>query len=87
MLSVNTDADRATLQKSIKDGEITWRCWWESGMEGPICKEWNVNSFPTIYVLDGTGTIRSKNLRGPSLIEAVNKLLTKQETASGTPKS
>src|SRR5262249_33819875 len=42
LLCVNTDQDRATLRKSIKDGEITWRCWWDGGLEGPICKEWNV---------------------------------------------
>jgi peroxiredoxin len=87
LLSVNTDADRATLQKSIKDGEITWRCWWESGRKGPICSDWNVTSFPTVYVLDGTGTIRSKDVRGPSLIEAVNKLLKKQESSNGNPRS
>ncbi len=60
LLSVNTDSDRETLRKSIKDGEITWRCWWDGSMEGPICKEWNVSSFPSVYVLDGTGTIRFK---------------------------
>jgi thiol-disulfide isomerase/thioredoxin len=75
LLSINTDADRATLQKSIKDGEITWRCWWESGLQGPICEKWNITSFPTVYVLDGIGTIRFKNLRGPDLDEAVKNLL------------
>jgi thiol-disulfide isomerase/thioredoxin len=87
LLSVNTDADRATLQKSIKDGEITWRCWWDGGKDGPICTNWNVTSFPTVYVLDGSGTIRLKDLRGPSLIEAVNNLLKKQEQAPGNPRS
>jgi thiol-disulfide isomerase/thioredoxin len=87
LLSVNTDADRATLQKSIKDGEITWRCWWDGGKKGSICVAWNVNSFPTVYVLDGTGAIRFKDLRGPSLIDAVHKLLKKQEAPSGDHKS
>jgi peroxiredoxin len=75
LLSVSTDAERATLQKSIKDAEITWRCWWEGGLEGPICKSWNITSFPTVYVLDGTGTIRFKDVRGPSLEDAVKTLL------------
>jgi peroxiredoxin len=75
LLSVCTDADRTTLQKSIKDAEITWRCWWDGGQEGPICKEWNIRSFPTVYVLDGSGTIRFKDVRGPSLDEAVKTLL------------
>ncbi len=75
LLSVNTDADRGTLRKSIKDGEITWRCWFDGGLEGPICKNWNVTSFPNVYVLDSTGAIRFKNLRGPGLDDAVMTLL------------
>jgi peroxiredoxin len=85
LVSVNTDADRATLQKSIKDGEITWRCWWESSTEGPICKSWNITSFPTVYVLDATGAIRRKDLRGPSLDEAVKTLLKELETRRQKP--
>jgi hypothetical protein len=56
-------------------------------MEGPICKDWNVTSFPTVYVLDGSGTIRFKDLRGPSLTDAVNNLLKKQEQAPANPRS
>jgi thiol-disulfide isomerase/thioredoxin len=85
LLSVNTDQDRATLRKSIKDGEITWRCWWDGGQEGPICKDWNVRSFPTIYVLDGRGTIRFKHVRGPSLDAAVARLLKENEASPPHP--
>ena len=85
LVSVNTDVDPETLRKSIKDGEITWRCWRDGGLEGPICKDWNVTSFPTVYVLDGRGVIRAKNVRGPDLDEAVEGLLKDMRTA--TPKS
>ena len=87
LLSVNTDADQATLQKSIKDGEITWRCWWDGGMEGPISASWNITSYPTIFVLDGMGTIRFKNLRGPSLKEAVKSLLKTRVAPPANPRS
>jgi peroxiredoxin len=85
LLSVNTDEDRATLRKSIKDGEITWRCWWDGGQEGPICKDWNVTSFPTVYVLDGRGIIRFKHVRGPSLDDAVATLLKASEASPRHP--
>jgi thiol-disulfide isomerase/thioredoxin len=85
LLSVNTDGDRETLRKSIQDGEITWRCWWDGSLEGPICQNWNVTSFPTIYVLDGTGAIRFKNIHGPSLDEAVKKLLKDLEASPPKP--
>jgi peroxiredoxin len=74
LLSVSTDGERSTLQKSIKDGEITWRCWWD-GSDGPICKGWNVRSYPTVYVLDREGVIRFKDRRGTSLDRAVMTLL------------
>jgi hypothetical protein len=74
-LSVNTDGDRETLRKSIQDGEITWRFWWVGSPEGPVCQNWNVTSFPTVYALDGTGAIRFKNVDGPSLDDVVKKLL------------
>ena len=34
LLSVNTDPERETLRKAIRDGEITWRCWWD-GLRRP----------------------------------------------------
>ncbi len=74
LVSVNTDGERSTLQKSIKDGEITWRCWWD-GSSGPICQRWNVRSYPTVYVLDRAGVIRFKDRRGTSLDSAVMTLL------------
>jgi thiol-disulfide isomerase/thioredoxin len=59
LLSVNTDHDRETLRRSISQGEITWRCWWESGVEGPICSRWLIEGFPQVYLLDHKGVIRS----------------------------
>jgi hypothetical protein len=74
ILSVNTDLDRETLTKAIRGGEITWRCWWDPPGRR-ICKEWNVSSFPTIYVIDRAGVIRYKNVRGKALDEAAESLL------------
>ena len=79
LLSVNTDEDRKTLRKAIAAREITWRCWWESGIQGPICSQWSNVGFPNVYVIDPKGIIRYK-FEGPPhpptvLDEAVNSLL------------
>jgi peroxiredoxin len=74
IVSVNTDREKETLRQSLKDGEITWRCWWD-GPKRPICKEWNVTRFPTTYLIDAAGVIRHKNLRGRALEDAVNSLV------------
>lgn len=60
LLSVNTDADKATLDKSIASGEITWRCWRDGGPDGPITSQWGVETFPTLYLVDQAGVIRKK---------------------------
>ena len=75
LVSVDTDKDLATLKKSITDGEVTWRCWWDGGTDGPITTRWGVISFPSIFVLDNSGVIRFKDLRGDDLDRAVATLL------------
>jgi hypothetical protein len=63
------------LSDAIRKGEITWRCWWDGGIEGPITSRWGVTSFPNIFVLDRNGVIRFKGLRGDELDRAVANLL------------
>jgi hypothetical protein len=74
-VSVDTDKDLATLKKSIADGEVTWRSWWDGGIDGPITTRWGVVSFPSIFVLDKSGVIRFKDVRGDDLDRAVATLL------------
>ena len=83
LLSVNTDPDRETLRKSIREGEITWPCWFDGGQDGPITSRWNVLSFPTVFVIDAKGVIREIGLRGDELERAVERLLGEGVTRSG----
>jgi hypothetical protein len=71
LLSVNTDPERETLLESIRTGEITWRCWWDGGQNGPITSRWNVLSFPSIFVIDAGGVIRELGTRGTDLDQTV----------------
>jgi hypothetical protein len=84
LLSVNTDESKDTLRKAIKDGEITWRCWWEGRTDGPICSRWSIHGFPTLYVLDAKGVIRFKGGEGKVLEEQVAALLAEVEQPAGT---
>ena len=83
LVSVNTDKDVATLKKSIDSGEITWRCWWDHGTDGPITTRWGVVGFPSIFVLDASGVIRFKGVRGDSLDRAVATLLGEIKAPTG----
>jgi hypothetical protein len=84
LLSVNTDADRKTLRKSIESGEITWRCWWDGGIEGPITTRWSPENFPTVYVLDPGGVIRYQDVRDEELDNTVDMLI-RESKASAKP--
>jgi peroxiredoxin len=83
LVSVNTDANVETLKTAITTGEITWRCWWDGGTTGPITTRWGILSFPSIFILDKSGVIRFKDLRGEDLDKAVVLLL--DEAPAETP--
>jgi thiol-disulfide isomerase/thioredoxin len=85
LVSVHSGQDVATLKKSIASGEITWRCWWDEGMYGPITTRWGVSIIPEVFVLDRAGVIRKKSVRGAELEKTVMALL--EEESADTPAS
>lgn len=74
LVSISADAKKETLTQFLEKEKMPWTHWW-NGANGGILEDWNVEFFPTIYVLDTKGVIRHKNLRGEKLEEAVNELL------------
>ena len=77
LIGVNSDADKDALRPRMAEENITWRSFWNGpkGTGGPISESWNVQSWPTIYVLDQNGVIRFKNVRGEAMDKAVDTLL------------
>jgi hypothetical protein len=83
LLGVNSDKDRGELRQVLPKEQITWRSFWDGGStSGPIARAWNVESWPTVYVLDAQGVIRYKHVRGQELDRAVEVLL-EEMAASG----
>jgi len=79
ILGVNSDPDRESIRRIVKEKNLTWRSWW-NGPEGPgtpggIAEQWNVSGWPTTYVIDHKGVIRFKNVRGEQLDQAIERLL------------
>jgi len=77
LVGVNSDKDLDKLHGRLETESITWRSFWNGplGTRGPISARWNVESWPTIYVLDAKGVIRFKDVRGEDLDRAVDALL------------
>jgi hypothetical protein len=66
LLGVNSDRDKDKLKQRMKEEKITWRSWWDGGdTNGPIANQFNVQGWPTLYILDHRGIIRHKYLGFP----------------------
>ena len=77
LIGVNSDADLEQLKPRLQEENITWRSFWNGpkGTQGPISSHWNVNSWPTVYVIDAEGVIRYKNVFDEELESAIATLL------------
>ncbi len=77
LISISADDEKKTLTDFLEKEKMPWTHWW-TGPKG-IVKDWNVQFFPTIYVIDAEGVIRHKNIRGKELEDAVVKLLAEKK--------
>ena len=79
ILGVNSDEEIQTILEAKEDEGLDYRVWWdghgEVATEGPIATDWNVIGWPSIYILDDKGVIRSAQKRHADVITAVNELL------------
>ena len=85
LLGINSDDDVETIRRAKASGKApAYRTWWdghgERNTSGPIATAWDVSAWPTIYVLDETGVIRSVGDRGGHLIAKVGDLLMEMRT-------
>jgi hypothetical protein len=63
--------------------QITWRSFWDGGStQGPIASLWNIQGWPTLFIIDAKGIIRHKFVGSPgdkALDEAIEKLVKEAE--------
>jgi len=78
LIGINTD-DPETWRQRSKADPVSWRNAVEGSTSSPLCRAWNVTSFPTIYVLDAKGVIRFTRVRGEAMDKAVEELLAELE--------
>jgi len=74
IVGVNSDpAD--LLKKIIEEKTVQWPCFWDGGSNGgPIASQWQVQAWPTVYILDDKGVIRFTN--PPRDLEGLSKCMT-----------
>lgn len=86
LVSISADDKIETLRKFLEKESMPWTQWW-NGHDGGILEDWDVQFFPTIYVLDAKGVIRHKGLRGEPLEAAVRALLVEMGVKLPEPES
>jgi len=81
LVSINAEPekDRKQLKEAWAEAGNTWPCLFDGDWEGPIQRAWNVTRFPTIYVLDGSGTIRFKGDLRADMVDEVVRLVGEAE--------
>ena len=84
VLGVNCDDDKQAAASAIKSERITWPNWHDGAPgEGPIAKRYHIRSYPSVFVIDGQGIIRHKQIIGEGLDKAVDRLLNETKPAGG----
>ena len=72
LLGINSDGSREKVKEILEKNGITWRNAVDGDTEGPLATKWKVRAWPTTYVLDEKGAIRSLSLEDAE--ELVKKL-------------
>lgn len=66
LLGVNQGDSDETVQKQMEDGTLTWRSFRdELNEDETISEAWEVEAWPTVYLIDAKGIVRHK-LENPS---------------------
>lgn len=78
VLGVSLDRDRKAWLKGVRDDKLNWTHVSElKHFESPAAVLYGINSIPSNFLLDPTGKIIGRNLRGPDLLEKLEEVLGK----------
>ena len=75
LVGINSDGTAEELKAILAREKITWRQAVDGDTSGPWASKWNVQGWPTIYVLDAKGVIRYRDVRDQDMEDAVLKLI------------
>ena len=74
LIGISADSEEAALREFVGEQRMNWTHLLD-GPHGPIITTYEVEYFPSIYVLDANGVIRYKDVRDRELERAVEKML------------
>ena len=75
LIGVNSDGDAAKVKEIMAREGLTWRNAVDGDTSGPWATAWNVQGWPTLYLIDKDGVIRDRDPRGEDMLPAVRRVL------------
>jgi peroxiredoxin len=79
IIGISLDKDQEKLTSFTQEKKMTWVQYFDGlGWKNKLAVKYGVNSIPATYLLDATGTIIGKDLRGEALEKAVATALAKK---------
>src|SRR5215510_3144231 len=80
IVGVNSDPDRETVKARAAKISPSWRSFWDGGStHGPIQDQWNVQGYPTMYLIDHRGVIVARTYPVGEGIELIERTVQKAE--------
>jgi thiol-disulfide isomerase/thioredoxin len=81
LLGVDSESDRQAGIKAMERERMTWPNWSDGHVgEGPIARLYQIQGYPTVFVLDAKGIIRAKNVGGEPMDKVIDGLLKEVES-------
>jgi len=89
LVGVNCDQSKSAAKQAVQRENMSWRSWWDGRPTGsPITRQWHVNGFPRIFIIDHKGLIREEHEGMPEdeqgLANRIQKLVEAAEKDSTT---
>lgn len=81
LIGINSDGPVDEVKTILAENGITWRQAIDETTSGKWATAWNVQGWPTIYVLDHKGVIRYRGVREEEMDKAVDTLLAEMKAA------
>ena len=83
VLGVDCGDTREIARKTMGKEKITWPNWYDGdGTSGPIATQYHIRLYPSMFVLDAGGIIRSREQGGPAFDALIENLVKQAEARS-----
>jgi peroxiredoxin len=72
LLGVNADDSQEQLRQAQARHGLTWRSCWDG--DGAVARAWEVDRFPTLFLIDHQGRVRHQFVGAPDPAELARRV-------------